>query len=120
MIRSYISALQGQHSNFFWLLSLLYMGGLYWLSDQPGGDRPLPFPGADKIVHLVLYSGLGGLLRLATTSVPMVLSVGFFYGVMDEFHQAFVPGRSADPWDVLADGMGVLLGCFIINRLRTP
>ena len=120
MIRSYISALQGQHSNLFWWLSLLYMGGLYWLSDQPGGDRPLPFPGADKIVHLVLYSGLGGLLRLATTSVPMVLSVGFFYGVMDEFHQAFVPGRSADPWDVLADGLGVLLGCFIINRLRTP
>jgi VanZ family protein len=28
----------------------------------------------------------------------------------DELHQSFVPGRSADPLDVLADCAGALLG----------
>lgn len=32
------------------------------------------------------------------------------YGVSDEFHQAFVPGRHPDAWDVLKDAIGTLLG----------
>jgi VanZ family protein len=32
------------------------------------------------------------------------------YGVSDELHQAFVPGRHADPWDVLKDAIGTLIG----------
>jgi len=28
------------------------------------------------------------------------------YAVLDEFHQSFVPGRGASPWDVLLDASG--------------
>ena len=102
----------------FGCLSILYMAGLYWLSDQPGGHTPPPFPGADKVVHFVLYAGLGGLLRLTMPSILLVIAFGSIYGVLDEFHQSFVPGRSADPWDVLADICGTVFGCFVINTLR--
>jgi VanZ family protein len=32
------------------------------------------------------------------------------YGISDEWHQSYVPGRHADPWDVLKDGAGALGG----------
>jgi VanZ family protein len=32
------------------------------------------------------------------------------YGASDEFHQSFVPGRYADPLDILADFTGAVLG----------
>ena len=32
------------------------------------------------------------------------------YGVSDEWHQSFVPERSADAADVLADAIGALVG----------
>jgi VanZ family protein len=54
-----------------------------------------------------------------------VLSAGL-YGISDEIHQYFVPGRSADVMDVAADFVGAAWGvllymCFIIRRTaRSP
>jgi VanZ family protein len=47
------------------------------------------------------------------------------YGVLDEFHQHFVPGRSPDIYDVMSDAAGAMLGVwllyrFIMIRLRSP
>ena len=42
------------------------------------------------------------------------------YGVTDEIHQAFVPTRSADPWDLLADAAGatMVVGAYIAWIVR--
>ena len=42
----------------------------------------------------------------------LVLSV--FYGLTDEFHQMFVPGRVADLFDLLADAGGAIIGLFVV------
>ena len=60
---------------------------------------------------LVVRALAGGLprrigVRLAATA--MLVSIA--YGISDEVHQAFVPGRVADPYDVLADAIGALGG----------
>jgi VanZ family protein len=42
--------------------------------------------------------------------------------VLDEIHQAFVPGRSADLLDIVADSVGVTLGTLLrllAHHLRT-
>jgi VanZ family protein len=39
------------------------------------------------------------------------------YGVSDEFHQYFVPGRSVEALDVLADALGGLLGAWMMYQL---
>jgi VanZ family protein len=46
-----------------------------------------------------------------------VLAVGLasLYGVSDEVHQAFVPGRNADVFDWVADTTGALLAAGIIH-----
>jgi VanZ family protein len=40
------------------------------------------------------------------------------YGISDELHQAFVPGRTADWQDVLADTVGAAAAIWLAWRLR--
>ena len=73
----------------------------------------------DKVAHALVYAVLGGLCCVAlrqTKPMPkrrLVLLAALFstaYGLTDEFHQLFVAGRNADLRDVMADGVGGLLG----------
>lgn len=104
-------------------LTLAWAALIYYLSDQPGTDLPLAFPGQDKLLHLLAY-GVLGFLALGTrqlsasgyriTDYWKVAAVATLYGVLDEFHQSFVPGRNADVLDVLADAGGALLGAGLL------
>ncbi|AGY76897.2 MULTISPECIES: VanZ family protein [Clostridium] len=46
-----------------------------------------------------------------------IMFVCLFYAVTDEFHQAFVPGRSSLVSDVLIDFLGSLIGIFIFYTI---
>ena len=39
------------------------------------------------------------------------------FGISDEIHQSFVPGRSPDLWDLVADSLGALLGAYLAPLL---
>ena len=77
-------------------------------------------PGVDvlsSIAHFCEYTVFGALLANALRChMPLgracVLAIvcGSFYGVTDEFHQLFVPGRMCDPLDWLVDTAGSGLG----------
>lgn len=45
------------------------------------------------------------------------LVIAAAYAASDEFHQIFVPGRTASPWDVLIDTCGALLAQIVIFLL---
>lgn len=85
---------------------------------------------ADKIVHGALYGGLGflflrALLRGRYLNIPMLsvilaIVLTSLYGVTDEYHQSFVPGRTPEIHDWIADTVGAALVCFFlfaVNRL---
>ncbi|MBU0475511.1 MAG: VanZ family protein, partial [Bacteroidetes bacterium] len=38
-----------------------------------------------------------------------------FYGLFDEVHQIFIPGRFFDWWDLVANGVGSLLGIILVK-----
>ncbi len=76
-------------------------------------------PSFDKVYHVVEYALLGALVvaalgplkgRAGTWWAFAGFALAAAYGVGDEIHQAFVPGRSADPWDALADVVGAAIG----------
>ena len=39
------------------------------------------------------------------------------FGVSDELHQSFVPLREADPWDVIANAAGSLMGVTVWQKI---
>ena len=42
------------------------------------------------------------------------MATGLLYAISDEYHQSFIPGRSAQWQDVLIDTTGVFVGVIII------
>lgn len=77
-------------------------------------------PVNDKVVHMGLYGVFGGTLawgwirsRVGWPHASLI-ALGAFYGATDEWHQAFVPGRSVSFYDWIADVTGVLLGYSVI------
>jgi VanZ family protein len=59
---------------------------------------------------LVCRALAGGLIRPVTTRVAVLaVAISVLYGVTDELHQSFVPGRDADPWDLVKDLGGATL-----------
>ena len=106
------------------------MGILFGLSSIPGKNLPPFFPNADKLEHLIAYAMLGALLACRPGFASVFQSqkpvnwtsggilfpiLGMIYGISDEFHQLFVPGRLFGIDDMAADSVGVILGFYLIK-----
>lgn len=115
---------------------MLWAGFIFYLSSIPGRELVAPFPYFDKCVHAFVYSVLAFFTvralacrigRVNRTVMLMAIFIAGLYGASDEFHQLFVPGRSPDAMDVLADLCGAALGVWaylrfnrwLLNRLRS-
>lgn len=98
------------------LPAALYYGLIYALSDRPIRGIPLLFPLQDKIFHFLLYAVFGLLLIRGVNRVragkavrfAVLVILGIAAAGLDEFHQSFVPSRTADWADAAADVLGVL------------
>lgn len=72
----------------------------------------------DKLIHAGLYAVLAALWLWARPDKPwQALALASLYGAVDEWHQSWVPGRSADAWDWLADTAGASL-VLALQRVR--
>ncbi|WP_304526443.1 VanZ family protein [Halomonas sp. I5-271120] len=84
----------------------------------PGNEMPDSLPW-DKANHFIGYGGLAGLVGLAGISTRPAFIGVVAYGVAIEFAQLPVPGRmGGDPWDILANTLGALLGLAVLALLR--
>lgn len=99
---------------------LLVMGTIFFLSHQPGAKLPLPgWFGFDKLLHMAAYAVLAAAMAYALprrylSSRPgragiLIVLFCFLYGLSDEFHQSFIPGRQPSLGDLAADTIGALL-----------
>src|SRR5688572_2020814 len=105
------------------VLTALYWMALFVATHVPTPRRPPtePRPSIDKQSHVVAFAGLAILLcatgavfsQPAWRSYLIVLSIIAAYGVIDEVTQAFVPTRSADWRDWVADMAGAACGVLV-------
>jgi VanZ family protein len=105
-----------------WLPAAAWAATIYWLSSRPTVPAP-EIPNVDKLAHFGAYAVLGALLAFAAAraGVPVAVAVliGVLYGVSDEIHQMYVPGRSPDVLDWAADAAGVITACYLYTRWRS-
>jgi len=100
----------------YWLL-------LIYLTSVPTTplDNILTF--SDKFKHFIAYFLLSVLFtialflqqkyqRLKKQYLFFSLSIVILYGLLDEIHQLFIPGRFCDPLDFTADTLGAIAGTF--------
>jgi VanZ family protein len=105
--------------------ALVWAATIFVLSSFPGSAYPsTDLVNADKLVHIAIYALLGGLCMRGLLRgwqlrprVGLLVAAGAatLYGVLDELHQWFVPGRNADWRDGVADAVGALLGAAVIG-----
>jgi VanZ family protein len=102
------------------LPALLVAGGIWFLSSQSILPQPKGVLGWDKLQHLLAYAVLAAAVglwaspafwkRRPALALLCTALVSSAYGVIDEVHQYFVPGRDCNVWDWLADTLGAILG----------
>lgn len=113
-----------------WTPSIICMGFIFFLSHQPGDElnRYMPlfqkwfpnmesFNGGHFVAYFVLcicyYWAIPNQWNLMGKFTAVLLSV--LYGLTDEFHQQFIPGRTPDWLDIRNDLIGAVLAMLLIS-----
>jgi VanZ family protein len=96
-----------------WAPVVVYMAAIFLVSSLP--TAPLPSGVSDTSGHWLAYAGLalvtgravaGGFHPLPPRLALVTFLIATVYGISDETHQHFVPGRVADVRDIGANAGG--------------
>lgn len=119
-----------------WLPAVLCMAIIFALSSRTGGELDswlpwfqewLPELSSFDPVHYVAYFALAltfafgfGFRRMNVWRCLLVVLLCVLYGATDEWHQSFVPRRTADVHDLLHDGIGAAIAALAVWLWRLP
>lgn len=101
----------------WWLAAAGWMAVIFRMSALPGSQVPgrlgsFGHFGGYAVLGLLVCMALGGTAR---KDVAMAVLICAVYGLTDEFHQSFVPGRSPDVFDWGVDTLGALSGALVAH-----
>lgn len=105
-----------------WMLMIFTLSSREQFPKPPG----LSLFSLSVVAHLVLYGMLAWLLMFAldrnnrpsrSTQITVIL-LATLYGLSDEFHQSFVPGRDASAFDLCIDAIGASIAVGIWTYWR--
>ena len=112
----------------WWVAALGVAVAIFWLSSLPALEMFTPGPPEGllnavfkKTAHVLMYGALAvGLHRafsLRPRTWPFALLIALLYGISDEWHQSFVPGREPAARDVAFDVLGASLALWLHQRV---
>ncbi len=106
-----------------WAALIFILSAQSTLPDLTGGLPEIQ----DIAGHLAAYAGLAFWLALALRLTPGVrrpwltaFLLALLYGLLDEFHQSFVPNRHPDLFDIATDAVGAALMLWFLRRRLRP
>ena len=107
-----------------------HMAFIAWSSHRTWEGSGPRFPGAGNLMHVPLYFALGlftgaacGLGRVGPVGRCAVMAaVGWaaLFGVTDEIHQGFVPGRTPSVQDALVDLLSAAAAACAVRAVAGP
>ena len=115
------------------LPSIAWFTIILYLLTLPGSDLPkigwMDYIYGDKLIHMGLFFMLTFLFFWGIVSTKpglfskktifIIALFGLAYGIAMEFVQKYwIPNRSFDVWDILADGVGSFLPLLFIGRMK--
>ena len=105
--------------------SRIFLPILHWLFPHAGAETlELIHAVIRKSAHLTEYFILGILLYRALRGddrgwnlkwALWAIAIAATYASLDEFHQSFVPSRTASPWDALIDTVGASAAQIVVK-----
>lgn len=105
----------------YWFITAAYMVLIYSLSSKSDISLPV-ITNFDKLMHMCAYILLSFLfyISLRESGINKYIFITAFiltviYGISDEVHQSFVPGRDSSIGDVIADSTGAFVGALIAS-----
>lgn len=111
------------------LPALLWMAFIFTMSSQEKlpGTFGVSMQLMAVVGHLLMYGLLAALLLIAIhpghppsrASIFAAVVCTMLYGISDEFHQSFVPGRDASLFDVVVNTIGAVIGVTLWVRARS-
>lgn len=109
-----------------WVAVIAWMALIFTLSAQ--SNLPDLTPGMpnlqDVVGHLTVYAVLAMLWFWALASIGVRHAalwagvISFLYGMSDEYHQSFVPGRTMTLADLGVDLVAILIALLLLARLH--
>ncbi|MDR0909473.1 MAG: VanZ family protein [Spirochaetaceae bacterium] len=112
----------------FRLPALIIAIGIFSLSAQSVLPQPKGIFGWDKFQHLLAYASLSFCAGFwfstqdwkakPVFALLITIAVSILYGLSDEIHQYFTPGRDCNIFDLLADSLGALIGAFLCLLMK--
>ncbi len=100
--------------------ALAWMGAIFWLSSAPRDFLPPGVVGTfiGNAAHAPIYGLLALLAARASGSPAVGLAIAVLYGITDEWHQSFVPGRASSVFDVATDVVGATVALVAVAPVR--
>jgi len=111
-----------------WSFVIVWMAFIFYWSSQstlPGFDQSVLDLLVKKGCHIAVFGVLAllsyraikhDLTHSKATTGAIILAIG--WAIIDEFHQGFVPGRTAAALDVFIDSIGVITILAIVQLRR--
>ncbi len=110
-----------RHSRLRWLVPVAVLACILAGTSWP---TPPDMPhNSDKVVHFSAYALLGASVGWAAVTrawqrMAVCVVVVSMLGAADEWHQQFIPSRSMDVRDWLADTAGAVTGLSLVTALN--
>ena len=105
-----------QNSLMAWIMALITAATIFYASSLTFAPSQGPWSVRPYIYHVGVFAMFSFFLSIAiiqaqrTKFIPLIAILGVMYGLSDEIHQFFTPGRSFSFGDVFLDSAGAIIG----------